>query len=95
VEEFDFLHFETCYYQGIDYAIAHQLTRFDGGAQGEHKIPRGFEPLATHSNHWLAHTEFHSAVKHFLQEEQRSVKHYIERAGDCLPFKQRELVTTE
>lgn len=85
--EFEFLHFETCYYQGIDYAIANKLTRFDGGAQGEHKIQRGFEPIATYSNHWLAQPDFYSAVKHFLKEEQQGVAQYMLDAQSHLPFK--------
>jgi Uncharacterized protein conserved in bacteria len=86
-EEFDFLHFETCYYQGIDFAIAEGLQRFDGGAQGEHKIQRGFEPVATWSNHWVAAEEFRPAIDHFLAEETRSVMEYMSAAREHLPFK--------
>jgi predicted N-acyltransferase len=89
-EEFDFLHFETCYYQGIEFAIAHKLQRFDGGAQGEHKIQRGFEPVATWSNHWIAASEFRQAINHFLQDERASVEHYMEDARQYLPFKHNE-----
>jgi predicted N-acyltransferase len=87
VEEHEFLHFETCYYQGIEYAIKHDLQRFDGGAQGEHKIARGFEPVKTYSNHWLARPDFQQAIDHFLREEKLSIEHYIEAAKGYLPFK--------
>lgn len=86
--EYDFLHFETCYYQGIDYAIAQSLQRFDGGAQGEHKIQRGFEPVATYSNHWLAHPGFQAAIDDFVTAEAHSVAAYMAEAREYLPFKQ-------
>jgi predicted N-acyltransferase len=87
VAEYDFLHFETCYYQGIDYAIKNNLQRFDGGAQGEHKIARGFEPVTTYSNHWLARAEFQQAIDQFLASEKPSVELYIQDAKTYLPFK--------
>jgi predicted N-acyltransferase len=86
-EEYQFLHFETCYYQGIDYAIANQLTRFDGGAQGEHKIARGFEPVLTHSNHWIREPGFRTAIEHFIAEEAVGIEAYAEDARAHLPFK--------
>ena len=86
-ESFDSLHFEACYYQGIDYAIQHQLKRFDSGAQGEHKIQRGFTPIETYSNHWIAHEEFHQAIKKFVDVEEIEIKQYIEEAKQSLPFK--------
>ncbi|WP_020210712.1 GNAT family N-acetyltransferase [Gilvimarinus chinensis] len=85
--EFDFLHFETCYYQGIDYAIAQGLTRFDGGAQGEHKLARGFEPVLTYSNHWLADERFNPAIADFLQQEAAMVASYQQDARAHLPYK--------
>lgn len=85
--EYDFLHFETCYYQGIDYAIQHKLARFDGGAQGEHKIARGFEPIPTYSNHWLMHTEFLQAITQFVSAERETVVNYMAEACRYLPFK--------
>jgi len=87
VEEHEFLHFETCYYQGIEYAIKHGLQRFDGGAQGEHKIARGFEPVMTYSNHWLAQPDFQQAIDNFLSAEKGSIENYIEAAKGYLPFK--------
>jgi len=89
-EDYQFLHFETCYYQGIDYAIANQLKRFDGGAQGEHKIARGFEPVFTYSHHWLKAPEFQTAIQHFLIEEAEAVKAYADEAAELLPFKQEK-----
>jgi uncharacterized protein len=85
--EYDFLHFETCYYQGIEYAITHGLQRFDGGAQGEHKIQRGFEPVATYSNHYLVQADFQQAIKRFLASEKPSVELYMQDAKTYLPFK--------
>lgn len=87
--EYEFLHFETCYYQGIDYAIKHSLERFDGGAQGEHKIQRGFEPVMTYSNHWLARSEFQTAINQFLLAEKDSVARYMMDAREHLPFKEK------
>lgn len=89
-EEYQFLHFETCYYQGIDYAIANRLQRFDGGAQGEHKIARGFEPVITYSNHYLHAAEFRPAIARFLSEEAEHIHHYAEDARELLPFKHEE-----
>jgi predicted N-acyltransferase len=87
VEEHEFLHFETCYYQGIEYAINNGLQRFDGGAQGEHKIARGFEPVITYSNHWLARPDFQHAIDNFLITEKTSIENYAEDAKNYLPFK--------
>lgn len=86
-EEYQFLHFETCYYQGIDYAIANQLTRFDGGAQGEHKIARGFEPVITYSNHWIKEPGFRTAIVQFVAEEAAGIHAYAADARIHLPFK--------
>ena len=82
-----FLHFETCYYQGQEYAIEHQLKSFDSGAQGEHKIQRGFEPIITHSNHWIASQAFTEAIANFLNEERAHIKYYQEEAVSLLPYK--------
>lgn len=87
LEEYDFLHFETCYYQGIDYCIAEQLAEFDAGAQGEHKLQRGFEPVITESRHWIAHPAFRAAITEFVQEEAADVRQYAEVAREHLPFR--------
>ncbi|HUX31726.1 MAG TPA: GNAT family N-acetyltransferase [Thiobacillus sp.] len=71
------LHFETCYQQGIEYAIAHGLQVFEGGAQGEHKLARGLVPTATHSWHWLENDEFRKAVDRFLERETDAIGHYM------------------
>jgi predicted N-acyltransferase len=72
------LHFETCYQQGIEYAITRGLKVFEGGAQGEHKLARGLVPTATHSWHWLAHAEFRNAVDQFLARETDAIAHYMD-----------------
>ncbi len=82
-----FLHFETCYYQGQDYCIEHGLESFDSGAQGEHKIQRGFEPIITYSNHWLANQGFAAAIENFLDEERDHIKRYVKQASALLPYK--------
>ena len=87
-EEYNGLHFETCYYQGLDYCIEHSLKRFDSGAQGEHKIARGFEPIATYSAHWIKDDRFAKAIEHFLAREQKAVQHYKQDAASYLPFRQ-------
>ncbi|MDU4092573.1 MAG: GNAT family N-acetyltransferase [Pantoea sp.] len=88
--EFDRLHFETCFWQGMDYAIAHGLRRFDAGAQGEHKLVRGFEPTLTRSWHWLRHEGLRAAVGDFLQQEQAGVLAWAEEARDALPYRRGE-----
>ncbi|WP_413736246.1 GNAT family N-acetyltransferase [Sodalis sp. RH21] len=86
--EFDRLHFETCFYQGIDYAIAQGLARFDAGAQGEHKLIRGFEPELTSSWHYLRHEGLHHAVADFLEQERAGVRAWAEEARASLPYRQ-------
>lgn len=86
-QELDCLHFEACYYQGIEYCIRHGLTRFDAGAQGEHKLLRGFEPVTTYSNHWIADPRLREAVAEFLQRERRQNQAYQQDAAQLLPFK--------
>ena len=87
IREYDCLHFETCYYQGIEYCIEHGLQRFDPGAQGEHKIQRGFEPTTTLSCHWIAEPELDKAVGEYTRQEQSQVEGYREDASTMLPFK--------
>jgi predicted N-acyltransferase len=84
---FRHLHFECCYYQGIDYCIAEQLTCFDPGAQGEHKLARGFLPTQTWSAHWIAHPQFREAIEQFLQQERSYVDSYRDDLLDHSPFK--------
>jgi predicted N-acyltransferase len=87
LEYHDGLHFETCYYQAIEFCIANQITTFEGGAQGEHKLARGFLPVTTWSAHWLAHPRFASAVEEFLQRETGGIERYIDELNESSPFK--------
>jgi len=89
-DEYHSLHFETCYYQGLDYCIQNGLKRFDSGAQGEHKIARGFEPITTYSAHWIQDSQFAKAVDHFVIEERKSIEYYKMNANSYLPFKQTD-----
>ena len=85
--DFHSLHFETCYYQGLEYAITHGLQRFEPGAQGEHKISRGFLPTRTWSAHWIADDKYKEAINHFLQHETNGMMHYIDELSAHSPFK--------
>lgn len=84
---FQNLHFEACYYQGLEYCIEHKLQRFDPGAQGEHKISRGFLPTPTWSAHWIADPQFRAAIADFLQRETQGMQHYIQALSEHSPFK--------
>jgi uncharacterized protein len=84
---YDSLHFETCYYQGIDYCIESGKKIFEPGTQGEHKISRGFSPVSTWSAHWLAHPQFSAAIEGYLDEEGRHVDRYIESVDARTPYK--------
>jgi predicted N-acyltransferase len=81
------LHFETCYYQAIEFCIAEKLACFEGGAQGEHKLARGLLPQRTVSAHWLAHPEFAEAVTRFLRKETSGIQHYVDELSEHSPFK--------
>jgi predicted N-acyltransferase len=87
VEHVPLLHFECCYYQAIEYAIARRLERFEGGAQGEHKLFRGLLPVETLSAHWLAHDRFARAVEHFLEREGAGIERYVNELCEHTPFK--------
>ena len=89
-QEFDFLHFETCYYQGIEYCIKHQLQQFNAGAQGEHKVPRGFSPVYTHGAYLILGNVFNAAIDDFLQQEQVYQQQYYQQMHNKLPFKKRQ-----
>jgi hypothetical protein len=82
----DCLHFELCYYQGIDYCIEHGIERFDPGTQGEHKLARGFEPTVTHSAHWLADARLGGAIDRYLERERAAMSEYRDAAREHLPF---------
>jgi len=85
-ESVDCLHFELCYYQGIEYCIRHGVAAFDPGTQGEHKLARGFEPTPTTSAHWLADTRLRRAIERYLADERAAVARYRESCADHLPF---------
>ena len=86
VEDVECLHFELCYYQGIEYCITHGLATFDPGTQGEHKLARGFEPTLTTSAHWLADARLRHAIERYLGDERAAIARYRESAADHLPF---------
>jgi predicted N-acyltransferase len=90
VEDYPCLHFELCYYQAIDWAITHDLQRVEAGAQGEHKLARGYLPVETHSLHWIAEPSFRKAVDRYLQAERRAVDEEIEVLTAYGPFRKHE-----
>jgi uncharacterized protein len=83
---FHSLHFEACYYQGIEYCIEKELQRFEPGTQGEHKVPRGFVPTLTHSAHYIADSRFASAIRDYAQREARGVDHYAAAVQSHVPY---------
>ncbi|MEM8741377.1 MAG: GNAT family N-acetyltransferase [Pseudomonadota bacterium] len=87
VEDHPCLHFELCYYQAIDWALAHGLTRVEAGAQGEHKLARGYLPVPVHSLHWIGDPGFRRAVAQYLEQERAAVDHEIEVLTDYGPFR--------
>jgi len=88
LEPVDCLHFEACYYQPLAWCIANGYQRFEGGAQGEHKMARALLPVKTTSTHWLAHPAFADAVARFLEREGQGIGHYLDDLGQRSPFKQ-------
>ena len=82
------LHFELCYYQGIDYCIRNGLQRFEPGAQGEHKLARGFEPVPTWSAFWIADPRMRQAVADFVIREDAAMQDYEAETASRLPFRQ-------
>ena len=89
-EDIKDLHFETCYYQPIEYAIQHKLSSFEAGAQGEHKLSRGLLPVITTSQHWIADKKFHAAILEFTETEANNVKNYNSTLTQHGPFKTPE-----
>ena len=87
LERVDCLHFEACYYQPLTWCIDHQVSRFEGGAQGEHKMARALMPVTTFSAHWLAHPAFSDAVARFLERETEGVDGYIEHLAERSPYR--------
>ena len=89
VQDHPCLHFELCYYRAIDYAIAHGLSRVEAGAQGEHKLARGYLPVTTHSLHWVADEGFAEAIAQYLRAERAAVNEEIEILTSYGPFKRQ------
>ena len=89
IEHRPFLHFEVCYYQAIEFAIEHGLKRVEAGAQGEHKLARGYLPSETYSAHYIAHSGFKAAVDRFLGEERAHIAEEIDYLEQFSPFKAR------
>ena len=87
IETVPFLHFETCYYQAVEFAIANKLTRVEAGAQGEHKLLRGYMPVATYSAHFISHPGLRKAVSAFLREERAAVNASIEQLSELGPYR--------
>jgi predicted N-acyltransferase len=87
LERVDCLHFEACYYQPLAWCVAHGAQRFEGGAQGEHKMARALMPVKTTSAHWLAHPAFSDAVERFLEREGAGIENYMDHLGERSPFK--------
>lgn len=90
VEYVPCLHFEACYYQPIEFCIERGIRVFEGGAQGEHKLARGFLPVVTHSAHWLARPEFADAVERFLERESQGIARYVDELNEHAPFRQQD-----
>ncbi len=87
IEHIPCLHFETAYYQPLEFCIAGGLHNFEGGAQGEHKMARGFLPQKTWSAHWLAHPAFSDAIERFLKQETNGIHAYIDELQERNPFR--------
>ncbi|KQW27563.1 hypothetical protein ASE36_18410 [Rhizobium sp. Root274] len=90
IEDHPFLHFEVCYHQAIDFALSKGLARVEAGAQGEHKLARGYEPVTTHSAHYIAHPGLRRAVADYLEHERREVAQMSDYLGEHTPFRKGE-----
>ena len=86
--EYPFLHFEACYYRAIEFAIDHGLARVEAGAQGKHKIQRGYLPVATYSTHWIKDDAFRAAIADFLKRETHAVEQERAALAEYSPFKE-------
>jgi len=90
-EDHPFLHFELCYHQAIDHAIAHGLSRVEAGAQGDHKLARGYEPVPIHSLHWTPDPGFLRALDAYLLQEREAMGAEIEALAEFTPFRRGEV----
>jgi uncharacterized protein len=88
LQRVDCLHFEACYYQPLQWCVEHGFARFEGGAQGEHKMARALMPVKTTSAHWLAHPAFADAVERFLEREDQGIDNYLQHLAERNPFRQ-------
>ncbi|MBM3503480.1 MAG: N-acetyltransferase [Alphaproteobacteria bacterium] len=95
LEEHRFLHFELCYYQAIEFAIAHRLARVEAGAQGPHKLARGYLPVHTYSAHWIRDAGFRRAVDQYLKRERAAVDEEIDELGAYAPFRRGSAIPEE
>jgi predicted N-acyltransferase len=87
LERVDCLHFDACYHQPLQWCIEHGYSRFEGGAQGEHKMARALMPVSTTSAHWLAHPAFADAIERFLERERQGIENYLEHLDQRSPFR--------
>ena len=94
VGHYNSLHFETCYYQGIDYCIEHGIATFEPGTQGEHKVSRGFVPTTTYSAHWLKQAAFFDAIGNYVDEEGRHIERYMDAVDEHSPYRAKDKDTT-
>lgn len=94
-EHVDKLHFEACYYQGIEYCIEHGLQHFEPGAQGEHKIARGFVPTLTQSSHYLIDNPFQQSIERYVEHEQEAVAEYMRSCNKHIPYKEPPDISQE
>src|SRR3546814_505893 len=90
IEDHPFLHFEVCYHQAVDFALANGLGRVEAGAQGEHKLARGYLPVTTHSAHYIAHPGLRRAVADYLERERREVEEIGGYLDEHSPFRKGE-----
>ena len=95
VEDHSCLHFELCYYQAMDFAITHRLRRVEAGAQGTHKLARGYMPSEIHSLHYFPENGFHQAVARYLQQERAAISHEMEALSEYAPFRRNHKGDTE
>jgi predicted N-acyltransferase len=90
IEDHPCLHFEVCYYQAIDYAIKHNLSRVEAGAQGSHKLARGYIPVETRSVHWITHAGLRDAIEDYLMHEREEVDRHNRILSEHAPFKKEQ-----
>jgi hypothetical protein len=89
IEHHEMLHFEVCYYQAIEFAISRKLKRVEAGAQGQHKLARGYLPTHTYSAHWIVNKSFSEAIQNFLENERQHVDEEIDYMEEHSPFKKQ------